>query len=433
MANSDGESVNSTIGTAPGGFSYGMRAFRHRDFRLFFLGALVSNSGSALQSLAIPYVILEITESSLWVGMVGFALMIPGFLVGPLSGSLADQRDRRAILLATQAAMAAAAFALWWVWTAGWHDPWLILSLTALSGLFSGLMIPSWQSFVASLIPRSDLSSAITLNSAQFNGSRAIGPAMAGAVIAIAGPGWAFFLNGVSFITVLAAVFVIRPTADERPTGARPSTREGFGEAVRYIRQRTGIVLSVGCAMLVAFFGNPTTQFTVVFNKFLYHGSPAVLGWLTAAVGLGAVLVAPAISTWDTRVARSTVVRWSLPIYAASIIGFGLAPIWQLALVSLLVSGAGFLAVIATTNTSIQMIVADEMRGRVMSVRIMGFTLAFPLGSLAQGALADAWGPRQTVTVFGAMLLAFAVYLALKPSLLRTLDAETDAADLLPR
>lgn len=425
--------MNSTIGAAPGGFSYGMRAFRHRDFRLFFLGALVSNSGSALQSLAIPYVILEITESSLWVGMVGFALMIPGFLVGPLGGSLADQRDRRAILLATQAAMAAAAFALWWVWTAGWHDPWLILGITAISGLFSGLMIPSWQSFVASLIPRSDLSSAITLNSAQFNGSRAIGPAMAGGLIAIAGPGWAFFLNGVSFITVLAAVFVIRPTVDERPAGARPSTREGFGEAVRYMRQRTGIVVSVGCAMLVAFFGNPTTQFTVVFNKFLYHGSPAVLGWLTAAVGLGAVLVAPVISTWDTRVARSTVVRWSLPIYAASIIAFGLAPIWQLALVSLLVSGAGFLAVIATTNTSIQMIVADEMRGRVMSVRIMGFTLAFPFGSLAQGALADAWGPRQTVTVFGAMLLAFAVYLALKPSLLRTLDAETDAVDLAPR
>lgn len=425
--------MNSTIGAAPGGFSYGMRAFRHRDFRLFFLGALVSNSGSALQSLAIPYVILEITESSLWVGMVGFALMIPGFLVGPLGGSLADQRDRRAILLATQAAMAAAAFALWWVWTAGWHDPWLILGITAISGLFSGLMIPSWQSFVASLIPRSDLSSAITLNSAQFNGSRAIGPAMAGGLIAIAGPGWAFFLNGVSFITVLAAVFVIRPTVDERPAGARPSTREGFGEAVRYMRQRTGIVVSVGCAMLVAFFGNPTTQFTVVFNKFLYHGSPAVLGWLTAAVGLGAVLVAPVISTWDTRVARSTVVRWSLPIYAASIIAFGLAPIWQLALVSLLVSGAGFLAVIATTNTSIQMIVADEMRGRVMSVRIMGFTLAFPFGSLAQGALADAWGPRQTVTVFGAMLLAFAVYLALKPSLLRTLDAETDAVDVAPR
>lgn len=425
--------MNSTIGAAPGGFSYGMRAFRHRDFRLFFLGALVSNSGSALQSLAIPYVILEITESSLWVGMVGFALMIPGFLVGPLGGSLADQQDRRAILLATQAAMATAAFALWWVWTAGWHDPWLILGITAISGLFSGLMIPSWQSFVASLIPRSDLSSAITLNSAQFNGSRAIGPAMAGGLIAIAGPGWAFFLNGVSFITVLAALFVIRPTVDERPEGARPSTREGFGEAVRYMRQRTGIVLSVGCAMLVAFFGNPTTQFTVVFNKFLYHGSPAVLGWLTAAVGLGAVVVAPVISTWDTRVARSTVVRWSLPIYAASIIAFGLAPIWQLALVSLLVSGAGFLAVIATTNTSIQMIVADEMRGRVMSVRIMGFTLAFPFGSLAQGALADAWGPRQTVTVFGSMLLAFAVYLALKPSLLRTLDAETDAVDVVPR
>lgn len=402
-----------------------MRAFRHPNFRTFFLGALVSNSGSALQSLAIPYVILEITGSSLWVGLTGFALMLPSFLVGPLGGSLADRRNRRTILLVTQVAMALTAFALWWVWSAGWHQPGLILGITAVSGVFSGLMIPSWQAFVASLVPRDDLASAITLNSAQFNGSRAIGPAMAGAVIAIAGPGWAFFLNGVSFVTVIIALSVIRPSVDERPAAAH-GTWEGFGQAIEYIRQRTGIVLSVVAAMLVAFFGNPATQFTVVFNKFVYHASPTVLGWLTAAVGLGAVLMAPVISTWDTRVRRSTVVRWGLPIYALSIVGFGAAPTWQLGLVCLLLNGAGFLAVIATTNTSIQMIVANEMRGRVMSIRIMGFTLAFPIGSLAQGALAEVWGPRETVALFGSILLVAALYLFSRPGLLATLDAETD-------
>ncbi len=414
---------------APGGFTYGMRAFRHRDFRIFFFGALVSNSGSWLQNLTVPFVILELTGSPLWVGLAGFAQFLPSFLLGPLGGSLADRRDRRSVLLLTQTAMSVAAFVLWGVWIAGFHEPIVILAITAATGVFSGLMIPSWQAFVPSLIPRSDLTSAITLNSAQFNASRAIGPAAAGALLAIAGPAWAFFLNGVSFITVIIALWMVKPESTERAAGARPGTWQSFRVAIVYISQRTGIMLSVICAMLVAFFGNPTTQFTVVFNKFVYEGSPTVLGLLTAAVGIGAVAAAPLLSTWDTRVTRSAVVRWGLPFYALAIIGFGVAPTWQLGLLALLMTGAGFLAVIATTNTSIQMIVADEMRGRVMSVRVMGFTLAFPLGSLAQGAVAEVWGPQKTVATFGGCLLACAIYLASRPGLMATLDAETDAAD----
>jgi MFS family permease len=406
-----------------------MRALRHRDFRIFFAGALVSGSGSWLQNLTVPFVLFELTGKSLWVGLAGFAQFIPAFILGPLGGSIADRYNRRTVLLITQSAMAVAAFALWGIWAAGWHDRWLILTLTAATGVISGFAIPSWQAFVPSLVPKEDLASAITLNSTQFNAARAIGPALAGLILATLGPAFAFFFNGVSFLCVIAAVWVVRPLTSQRPATGRTGVFSDFGDALRYMNQRTGLKVSVMCAVLVAFFGNPVTQFTVVFAEDVYNAGPRVLGALAATVGVGAVLIAPFLSTFDTRIPRSEVVRWGLPIYALAVTAFGLAPSWPFGLAALLIVGGGFLAVIATTNTAIQLIVTDQMRGRVMAVRVMGFTLAFPLGALAQGVIADLWGPKQTVATSGLILLAVALYLATRPSLLSTLDNVDDKPD----
>lgn len=397
---------------------------------MFFFGALASNSGNWLQNLAVPYVLFELTQRSIWVGLAGFALFFPAFVLGPIGGSLADRVDRRLLLLGTQVAMAGAAFLLWATWIAGMRSPTLILGLTALSGVFSGLMIPAWQAFVPSLVPRDDLASAITLNSAQFNASRAIGPALAGVILAIGGPSWVFFINGVSFLAVIAVLWLIDPIeANRRSTAPVEGVIAGFRSAVGYIRHRTGIIVSISSALLVAFFGNPVVQFTVVLAEEVYGSGPRVIGLLTAAVGIGAVLMAPLLSTWDGVVGRAVVVRWGLPLYGLAVIGFGLAPTWPIALIALLGIGAGFLAVIATTNTSVQLIVADHMRGRVMSVRIMAFTLSFPIGSLLQGALADAWGPQVTIVAAGACLTVLALVVAARPRLLATLDRADDRAD----
>lgn len=417
--------------TMPADLRHGMRALRVRNFRIFFIGALASNSGNWLQNIAVPFVLFELTGKSLWVGLAGFVQFIPAFLLGPLGGSLADRFDRRAVLLASQALMAVAAFALWGAWALDWRDPVLVLSLTALTGVFSGLMIPSWQAFVPSLVDRADLPSAITLNSTQFNASRALGPAVAGILLATAGPGLTFFLNGVSFLAVIGALLLIRPAVVESRPAVAEGVLAGFRSAIVYMRARTAILVSILCAVLVAFFGNPVTQFTVVFADQVYGAGPRVLGLLAAAVGIGAVLIAPALSIWDTTMPRASVVRWGLPIYALAVTGFGLAPNWPLGLVALIVSGAGFLVVVASTNTAIQVIVADHMRGRVISARVMGFTLAFPLGSLAQGALADVWGPRLTVTASGLVLLTVALYLGSKPAVLATLDRIDDTPDRL--
>ena len=428
-------SSGSSSGDRPGppversGLRYGLRAFDHRDFRLFFVGALASNTGSWIQNLAVPFVLFELTQRSLWVGLAGFAQFSPAFFLGPLGGSLADRVDRRRLLLTTQALMALAAFLLWGSWAVGWRNPTLILALTALTGIFSGLMIPSWQAFVPSLVPRSDLPSAINLNSTQFNASRALGPALAGLLLATAGAGWAFFLNGLSFVAVIAMLWVIRPESGSRRAMVRQGVIAGFGSALTYIRARTGIVMGILTAVLIAGLGNPVTQFTVVFGDEIYQAGPTVVGLLASAIGIGAVLMAPFLSSWDTRIPRSTVVRFALPLYSLCVIGFGLSTDWVVGLLALFGVGAGFLAVISTTNTSVQMIVADEMRGRVMSVRIMGFTLSFPIGSLVQGALADWIGPRATVAGAGGLLLAAALVLAARPATLITLDNEDDTPD----
>jgi MFS family permease len=419
--------------TLPGGLRHGMRAFRSRDFRIFFAGALASNSGNWLQNIAVPFVLFELTGKSLWVGLAGFAQFIPGFLLGPVGGALADRRDRRHVLLVCQSLMAVTAFALWGAWALDWRDPALILTLTAVTGVFSGLMVPSWQAFVPELVSKDDLPSAITLNSTQFNASRAIGPAIAGIVLATAGPGLAFFLNGVSFLAVIVALWAIRSRAAPVVASRAEGVLAGFAAALAYIRRRTGLLVSIACAMLVAFFGNPVTQFTVVFADEVYDAGPRVLGVLAAAIGIGAVLIAPALSIWDTTMPRSTVVAYGLPIYALAVIGFGLAPIWPLGLAALIVTGGGFLVVVASTNTSIQLIVADDMRGRVISARVMGFTLAFPLGSLVQGVLADTWGPQITVVASGVLLLAASGLLISKPGLLASLDRVDDTPDRAPR
>ncbi len=413
----------------PSGFRHGLRAFRHRNYRVFFFGALASNTGNWLQNLAVPFVLFQLTERSLWVGLASFAQFIPAFVLGPLGGSIADRLDRRKVLLATQFAMAAAALALWAAWAGGWRNPYLILGLTALTGVFSGLMIPTWQAFVPSLVPKEDLASAITLNSTQFNAARALGPAAAGALLATAGPSWAFFLNGLSFVAVIVAIWVVRPLPSDRKTAAPTGVAEGFTSAVAYIRRRTGIMLGIASTILIAFLGYPVAQFTVVFTEDVYGAGPRVLGILAAAVGVGAVMMAPLLSSWDDRVPRSAIVRWALPLYGLSIMGFGAAPNWPLGLVALLGSGAGFLAVVATTNTAVQLIVADEMRGRAMSVRIMGFTLAFPLGAVLLGVLADLIGPQISVIGVGAVLVVVAVALSTRPDLLATLDRLDDTPD----
>jgi MFS family permease len=408
------------------GLGHALRAFRHRDFAIFWSGAVVSNSGTWLQGVAVPYVLFEITRSATWVGLATFAAFIPIMVMGPIGGYLADRRSRRLILVVGQSTAALFALALWAVFAAGVREPWVVLSLTALMSSAAGITIPSWQAFIPALVPREDLPSAITLNSVQFNAARAIGPAAAGIVLASLGPGAAFLLNGLSYVAVVAAVLAVRTTAPPLADGARSLVR-GFGEAFSYLTRHAGIWRGIVVAMLVGFVGYPIVQFTVVYAETVYGVGPRALGVLTGAIGVGAIAVAPVVGGALGDIARARTVRIALPVYGLAVAVFGLSTTYGVGIAAVAVAGAGFLAIVATTNTAAQAIVAEHFRGRVMAIRVMGFTAAYPLGGLLQGWLADRWGPAVVVTAAGSLLVAIGVALAVRSEWLTPLDDPPEA------
>ncbi|MGK5171592.1 MFS transporter [Geodermatophilus sp. CPCC 205761] len=412
---------------APRGLRHALRAFRHRDYAIFWCGALVSNTGSWLSNLTVPYVLYQLTGSAFWVGLATAAQFAPSLLLGPLGGALADRHDRRRVLLVTQSCMALAALLLWGAWAGGLRDPVLVLALVAVAGSLAGVNMPSWQSFVNDLVPREDLVSAITLNSLQFNAARSLGPGIAGVLLAAFGPAWAFLLNGLSFLFVLGALALVRPIRPRGPRPPREKVLRSFGAAVRYTRGQPGILVGFVVVVVVALLGNPVFQFTVVFAEDELHVGPVGLGLLNVAFGVGAVLAAPLVSGGRSRTSAGTV-RWGLLAYGVAVTGFGLAPTFPVALAALVVVGGAFLAIISAVNTSVQMIVADAVRGRVLALRIMVFTGATPLGALLQGWVADVAGPRPTVVAAGVLLVvAFAVLARLRGRLrLARLDDPRD-------
>lgn len=412
--------------SAPSGLRHALRALRHRDFAVFWTGAIISNSGTWLHGVAVPFVLYELTESAFWVGLATFSAFIPIMVMGPIGGTLADRVSRRRILVLGQGAAAVFAIALWASFALGVREPAVVLGLTALMSSAAGLTIPAWQAFVPALVPLEDLPSAITLNSVQFNAARAIGPATAGLVLATLGPSAAFLINGLSYVAVVGAVLAVRTVPPAQGAGEGSVVRR-FREAFVYLTRRAGIWRGVVLAMGVGFLGYPIVQFTVVYAESVYGVGPRALGFLTGAIGFGAIAVAPVVGGAFGDLPRARVVRVALPVYGAAVMAFGLSTSYPAGVAAVAVAGAGFLAIVATTNTAAQAIVAEHFRGRVMAIRVMGFTASYPLGALLQGWLADRVGPPVVVATAGAVLVAVGLWLAARPGWLAPLDDPPDA------
>ena len=390
-----------TTPTAERGLRQAVVALRHRNFALFWTGALISNSGTWMQNVTVPYVLYKATGSASLVGIAAFLQFFPGVVLGPVAGHIADHFSRRTVLLATQAVLGVVAFVLWGLWLAGVATPTVLLAVVTVGGIVNGINIPSWQAFVSELVPREALLNAITLNSAQFNGARAIGPAIGGLVLGRWGPSWAFLVNGISYVAVLVALALIRGVRVVPVRTEQRRVLSGFKDSIEYARRHTGILLAYGIVCAVAFLGNPIFQLTPVFATKVFHVGASRYGLLTAALGGGAVLGAVALGSAGNIRRRSRLVRFALLGYSLTLVGFGIAPNFWLAVVAIAMLGTLFLWVVATLNTSVQLLVAEEMRGRVLALYIMVFTASYPLGSLVQGAIADAVGPRWTVAGAG--------------------------------
>jgi len=407
-------------------------AFRSRDFTLFWSGALVSNIGTWMQNVTVPFVIYyRLTHSASWVGLTAFVQLFPSMLLAPLAGALAERLERRRVLIVSNAVQALLAFALWWVWVAGVRSPTVMVLLVGCGGLAFGAVMPSWQAFLTELVPRDDLLNAITLNSAQFNGARALGPAVAALVLGRFGPSWAFLFNALSFLAVIAALALIRHRPVRHDRARRRVMRE-FAEGIAYARRHGGILLAFAIVGAVFFLGNPVFQLAPVFAKRVYHVGAGPYGLLTAAYGMGAVAGAGLLSVLGRRWPLSRLVAAGVLLYAASLVSFGLARTYAVGWFFLFITGVAFLCTVATTNTSVQLHVAEEVRGRVLALYMMALTGSYPLGALLQGWLADRIGAPATVIGAGSLLSLVGLLLVFRPRLAALLDEHSHRPGFVP-
>jgi MFS family permease len=349
-------------------------------------------------------------------------------VMSPLGGSLADRHARRTILIWNQAVLLVLALALWLSVRDGTIHPGLIVGLVGLSGVVSGLGIPAWQSFVAELVPRESLLNAVTLNSAQFNASRAVGFMLGGLALYSVGPGLSFVVNALSYLAVLGALAAIRPrpalavgaiASVQIPEVAGPAT---FRLGLAYVRRHPGLQLAVLTCGVVMFFGGPVIQLAPVFARDTFGVDERAYGFLAAALGIGATAGSVVIGAYGDGVRRSRLIVASIVVYGLAVLGMALTPSYAGGLVAMATIGVAYLAVGSVLNTSIQLAVDDQFRGRVLALYVMVFTGAYPLGSLLQGIATDHFGVRVVVGVAGAALLGYAALLASQPAAVGVLD-----------
>jgi predicted MFS family arabinose efflux permease len=292
----------------------------------------------------------------------------------------------------------------------------------ALGGIVFGLSMPAWQGFVSDLVPRPLLPSAITWNSMQFHGSRAVGPVIAGVLLATLGPTWAFAFNGISYAAVMVAVWLVQA----RPPKAQPTGQKPLGQLAdgfRYVRDHRGVRLAMTLVVAIGFLGNPIVQLAPVFAERIYEVGAGAYGVLTAAFGVGAAAGIWFLNRLARSHARSTVVVGSMVVLGVAVFGFGLAPVYVAGLVCVLVAGSAAVGAGTQLLTTVQLQVADVFRGRVLGVYAMAFTASYPLGALFQGWLADQIGPRVNELVIGSVILAIAAVLVVRRDSLTALDA----------
>jgi len=391
-----------------------MSVFRYHEFRVWWFSSLLSNTGTMAQTVAVPIVLDSLTGKATWVGFGTLASTLPTVFVGPIAGSLADRHSRRTVLLYTQAAATVLSVMLAVAWATGVRSPWMYVALMGMAGTISGLGLPSWQSIVTEMVPRDELANAVTLNSASFNAARAFGPSIGAVILALSGPGWVFAFNTISYSAVLTTLWR-RPATSPAlaPSAARPRVMREFGSTLRYVRASRGLTTAIVLGGVLGLVGNPLAMMVVPFARRVYHSSGARTSLLAAAIGTGAVLVAPILTARTDRVRPSTRVRNAIIFYFAAMMLLASVPLIVVGGIALLGVGASHIAANATLNSVIQLDVDDAWRGKVMSVYLMTVNAGTPIGAMVMGVMVDRVGARQTVAgAAGALLVVAAVVAA---------------------
>ena len=386
-----------------------VRALRHRNFQLFFAGQAISLIGTWMQTVAQSWLVYRMTGSALLLGTVGFASQIPVFIMAPIGGIVADRHNRRRVVIGTQIASMVLAAVLALLTLSGLIHVWQIMAIAAGLGVVNAFDIPARQAFLIDMVGREDLLNAIALNSSMFNGARIIGPAIAGILVASIGEGWCFFANAVSYIAVIVGLLLMRiqhPANLANQGTPLENILEGFA-FVRNTGPVRAILLLLGVVSIV---GMPYAVLMPIFADKILRGGARGLGILMGATGVGALLGAASLAARVGVRGLGKLIALAAGGFGVSLILFSFSKIFWLSTVLLVPVGFGIMVQMASSNTLIQAMVPDRLRGRVMSVYSMMFMGMAPLGALSAGALAHRLGAPWTVATGGVACIAAAIW-----------------------
>ena len=388
------------------------RALRHRNFQLFFSGQLISLTGTWMQNIAQAWLVYRLSGSSLQLGSVSFASQIPVFLFAPLGGIIADRHNRQHVVIATQTAAMILAFILSVLTLTHTVEVWHIFVLATLLGIVNAFDIPARQSFLVEMVGREDLMNAIALNSSMFNGARIVGPAIAGILVASIGEGWCFFGNGVSYIAVIIGLALMRIQERRRPASA--SHFEHIIEGFRFARGTAPIRAVLLLLGIVSLVGMPYSVLMPIFADTILHGGARGLGILMGSTGVGALLAALALAAKSGLRGLGRWIALAAGGFGVSITLFSLSRNFWLSAALLVPVGFCMMLETSSSNTLLQAMVPDELRGRVMSLYSMMFMGMAPFGAFFGGALADRIGAPLTVALGGVACVGAALVFGLR-------------------
>ncbi|HWE87813.1 MAG TPA: MFS transporter [Terracidiphilus sp.] len=392
------------------GLSHAWRAMRHRNFRLFFGGQSISLIGTWMTRVATSWLVYRLTKSAILLGTVGFAGQIPTFLLAPLAGVVVDRIDRRKVLVWTQTLAMLQSLALAALTLSHHINITEILILSSFQGIINAFDMPGRQSFMIRMVEdRTDLSNAIAINSSMVNAARLIGPSLAGLVIAATNEGWCFFIDGVSYIAVIVSLLMMRIRHEEvhhHGTTMMEQLRQGWVYVAGSLPIRS--ILLLFC--VISLMGWPFMVLMPIFAAQVLHGGPHTLGFLMGAVGVGSLVSALSLVLRRSVRGLLKVIPIGAAIFGAGLIAFGFSHALWLSLLMMLVTGFGMMQGLTSSNTILQTLVDENLRGRVMSYYTMAFVGMAPFGSLLAGGLAHAIGAPRTVIISGLACMAGALW-----------------------
>ena len=373
-----------------------LRALRHRDFALFWTAAAISNGGGWMQMVAVPALLYDMTGSSTWLGVSSMASLLPAVFLTLHAGVLADRMSRRSILLITQTVQMLCAFSLWGFYLSDSIRPGLIVSIGLIGGIATGFQTAAWQSFVPLLVPKEELLDAVKLNSVQFTLARAIGPGLAGAVVATLGTGAAILINAVTYLLVIGALFISNPRQSIVPSaGAKVS--EVLRDGGRFVWRSRPLRIAVFLAFVTSLCGQALQHVAPAIANRIYDRPSTDNAGLLVALGLGALASSVISVAIGDKLKRSTRVMVALVLFAGSTALIPLTSNYNIGLVAYFIGGLAHLQSAVALNTLIQGTVPDHLRGRTMSFYVLGILAGIPLGAFALGRLGDIFTMRVAV------------------------------------